>query len=191
VAKAKGRPRKAGKRHPGGRLVHEPLLVKGSDWVQAQQAKYQTHYNTALGRAYAGGLLAGDEAIALDRYQGGKRFARVYNRIIGGETYRCALDRTPRGSESEIEAFENDARDKDWLFAAMSSLDNAGVRPWLDQLITRAHTDRGPLWLDRLLAGGKDPADTMVLKAAILALEILAPARKEVGILVERWEDAA
>jgi hypothetical protein len=191
MAKRKGRPSKPGKRHPGGQLVHEPQIVKGSDWVQAQQAKYQTHYNTALGRAYAAGLLADNQDIALDRYQGGKRFARVHNRVCGGETYRCPLDRTPRGSESPVETFEHDKRDRDWLFAAMDSMDVLGVRPYLDQLITRAHTDRGPAWLDRLLAGGKDPADRMLLKAAIQALEVVAPARKEVGILVERWDDAA
>lgn len=188
----KGRPRKANaKRHPGGRVVHEPQLVKPSDWVQAQQAKYQTHYSSALGRAYAAGLLADNEDTALDRYQGGKRFARVYNRIIGGETYRCALDRSPVGGSTVTEVTEQDMRDKQWLFAAMDSIDVAGVRPWLDQLITRAHTDHGPRWLENLLTGGRDPADQMILKAAIKALDIVAPARKEVGILVQHWEDAA
>jgi hypothetical protein len=187
----KGRPRKpGGKRHPNGKRVHEPSIVKGSDWVQAQQAKYQTFYNSALGRAYAGHLL-GDEATALDRYQGAKRFARIYNRVIGGETYRCPLDRTPRGSVGEIEGSEHEQRDHDWLFAAMRSLDDAGCRPWLDQLLTKAHTDHGPAWLDRLLDGGKDPADQMLLKAAIQALDVVAPARKDAGIRTAHWEQAA
>jgi len=187
----RGRPRKQGKRHPNGRLVHETTYDKGSEWVQAQRSKYQTHYNTALGRAYAAGLLSEDADLALDLYQGGKRFARVYNRVIGGETYRCPLDRTPRGSLGEIEASEQEARDHAWLFAAMTSLDNAGCRPWLDQLIARSHTDLGPPWLDRLLAGGKDPADQMVLKAAIAALDILAPPRKDVGIRSAHYDEAA
>jgi hypothetical protein len=180
----KGRPRKQGKRHPNGRLAHEATFDRGSEWVQAQQAKYQTHYSTALGRAYAGGLL-GEEQEALDRYMGGKRFARVYNRVVGGETYRSPLDRTPRGSETETEARENDQRDHDWLFAIMASLDDGGLRPWLDQLITRVNTDYGPTWLDRLLNGGKDPCDMIVLKAAIQALDVVAPARKA------HWDEAA
>lgn len=186
----RGRPSKPGKRYPNGRRVHEPSYDKGSDWVQAMKAKYQTHYNTALGRAYAAGLLADDQATADDRYTGGKRFARIYNRIIGGETYRCPLDRSPRGSLTELETTEQDIRDKDWLFAAMDALDASGVRPYLDQFLARSHTDTGPLWLDRLLAGHKDPADLMLLKAAIGALDIVAPPRKEVGIRVEWWDAA-
>lgn len=184
----KGRPSKPGKRHACGKRVQDVTFDKGSDWVQAQRAKYQTHYNTALGRAYAGGLLGDDQSQADDRYIGGKRFARVYNRIIGGETYRCPLDRTPRGSLTELESTEQDQSDRDWLWAAMDSLDNAGARPWLDQLLTREHTDHGPAWLDRLLAGHKDPADRMVLKAALAALDVVAPARRDMGIRVERWE---
>lgn len=187
----KGRPRKSNaKRHPNGRLVHEVSIVKGSEWVQAQQAKYQTHYSTALGRAYAGGLLGG-EGIALDRYQGGKRFARVYNRVCQGETYRCPLDRTPRGCETETEASDNNQRDHDWLFAVMASLDDGGLRPWLDQLLARGHTDHGPHWLDRLLNGGKYPADLMIMDAALLALDVVAPVRKDIGIRAVRWDDAA
>jgi len=187
---ARGRPRKTGKRHPKGKLVQVERFDRGSEWVQAQHAKYGTHYNTALGRAYAAGLL-GNETQAQDRYQGGKRFARVYNRVIGGETYRCPLDRTPRGSLGEIEASEQEQWDHDWLFAAMTSLDNAGLRPWLDQLLARSHTDYGPAWLDRLLSGGKDPADRMLLKAAVDGLDVVAPARKDVGIRVARWDEAA
>lgn len=187
----KGRPSKSGKRYPGGKRVPVTPHDKGSEWVQAMREKYQTHYSTALGRAYAAGLLHEDASIALDLYQGGKRFARVYNRVCGGETYRSPLDRTPRGSESEIEAYEHDKRDRDWLFFVMDSLDDGGLRPWLDQLLARQHTDHGPVWLDRLLAGGKDPADQMVLKAAVCALEVVAPPRREMGIRVERWDDAA
>lgn len=187
----KGRPSKSGKRFPSGKRVPAVPYDKGSEWVQAMRDKYQTHYNTALGRAYAAGLLHNDASIALDLYQGGKRFARIYNRIIGGETYRCPLDRTPRGGLTEIEIRENDARDKEWLFWAMDCLDSSGLRPWLDQLISRVHTDHGPKWLDRLLAGGHDPGDVMVLKAAARALEVLAPPRREMGIMVEHWNHAA
>lgn len=189
---AKGRPRKQGKRHPGGKLVQAVTYDKGSDWVQGQRDKYQTHYNTALGRAFAAGLLGEDQAVALDRYQGGKRFVRVYSRCIGGQAYRCALDRTPVGAESiEYADHERDRREHDWLHAAMNSMDDAGCRPYFDQLITRAHTDHGPPWLDRMLNGGKDPADAMVLKAAICALDILAPPRQASRIVSQHYEDAA
>ncbi|WP_260927396.1 hypothetical protein [Novosphingobium sp. 9] len=195
----KGRPSKAGKREKNGRRQRssagfELAYDKGSEWVQARRAKYGTHYNTALGRAFAAGLLADDEALALDRYQAGKRFARLYNRVVGGATYRCALDRSPRGAANvapDLDRLEHDLRDQEWLFAAMASLDTAGCRPYFDQLITSLHTDHGPPWLDRLLDGGSDPLDKVLLDAAISALDILAPARRQGVILVERYYDAA
>jgi len=186
----KGRPRKEGKRHPNGKLVHVERYDHGSDWVQAQVAKYGTHYNTPLGRAYAAGLL-GDEALAADRYMGGKRFARVYNRVCGGETYRCPLDRTPRGSVGEMEASEYDSQDRDWLFTVMDALDVGGLRPWLDQLIFRYHIDVGPSWLDRLLSGGKDPCDQRILTAALAALDVVAPASRKSTIVSQHWDHAA
>ena len=218
----RGRPSNPGKRYPGGKRVAAVTHDKGSEWVQSQRAKFREHYNTALGRAYAAGLLGDDQDVAMDRYQGGKRFARVYNRVCGGETYRCPLDRTPRGSESKLEAIEYAELDRNWLFSAIEAMDVAGCRPWLDQLLARAHTDTGPDWLDRLLEvklwndalpnvnakrrtqakkgaqeyvplqkRAADPRDEMILKAAINALDIVAPARKEIGILAERWDDAA
>lgn len=189
----RGRPSKAGKRHPNGRRVHEAGFDKGSEWVQARREKYQTHYSTALGRAYAAGLLAEDADVALDRYQAGKRFARVYNRIVGGEIYRCALDRSPRGCAvvpSDADALEREVRDQEWLFASMSALDAAGCRPYFDQLIAVSHTDHGPAWLDRMLAGGRDPCDKMLLEAAVNALDILAPARKIGSIVAAQYGDA-
>jgi hypothetical protein len=180
MAKA-GRRRKTGERHRCGKL--RETFDHGSERVQAMRGLYGTHYSTALGRAYAAGLL-GDPAVALDRYQGGKKFVRVYTRCIGGQAYRCPLDQTPRGSNTiDFEATEQEQRDHDWLHAAMDSLDVAGVRPYLDQLITREHTDQGPAWLDALLRGGKHPADRILLDAAIRALDILAPARRAVGIV--------
>lgn len=178
----RGRKRKEGDRYASGKL--RPVHDKGNQRVQDQREKYGTHYNTALGRAYAAGLL-GDATEALDRYQGGKRFVRVYSRCIGGEAYRCPLDQTPRGSNIiDFEATDQDKIDHDWLHAAMDALDVAGCRPWLDQLIHRIHTDMGPPWLDRLLDGGKDPADQMLLNAALRALDIVAPPRRAMRILV-------
>lgn len=59
-----GRKRKDGKREPNGRLQRVSGFDKGSDWVQAQRARYGEHYSTALGRAYAAGLL-GEESEAI------------------------------------------------------------------------------------------------------------------------------
>lgn len=171
--------------------MHEPVFDRGSDWVQAQRVRYDTHYNTALGRAYVSGLLGDNEQLANDRYIAGKRFARTYNRVIGGETYRCALDCTPRGGLTEIEASEYDRRERDWLMDMMCSLDRAGVRPWLDQLLSRQYTDVGPYWLEALLAGGKHPADQRVLDAAVKALDMLCPPRRDIGIRSAIYEGAA
>jgi hypothetical protein len=181
-----GRKRKAGDRHRCGKLKRQPNAPgfdKGSDWVQERRARFGVHYCTALGRAYAAGLL-GDNAD--DRYMGGKQFIRVYQAIIGGEAYRSPLDDTPRGSSDHADYVN--PRDHDWLFAAMDALDVAGVRPYLDQLIARSHTDHGPPWLDALLAGGKHPADLMLLKAACKALDILAPERRPMQIVAVRAE---
>lgn len=176
----KGRPSKQGKRYPNGKL--RPVYDKGTERVQALADRFGTFYNSAIGRLYKSGLL-GPEEDALPRYQAGARFARLYTRHIQQHTYRCALDTTPRGSLHDIddpEEIERMQRQKQWLFAAMQSLDVAGVRPYFDQIISTNHTDHGPPWADRLLAGGKDPCDKIILAAAIRALDILTPdARRE------------
>jgi hypothetical protein len=187
VMARKGRPRKEGHRHKCGKLraVHD----KGTDRIKAMKDRYGTHYNSALGRAFASDLL-GDTA--QERYQGAKRFMRIYARVIGGQAYRCPLDQTPRGSESiDFTITEQDRRDHDWLHAAMNSLDVAGLRPWLDQLISPIYIDADPPWLSRLLHGRRDPADTMVLNAAIKALDILAPPARATGIVSAHWNEAA
>lgn len=153
---------------------------RGSDWVQAQRSRFGEHYCTALGRAYAAGLL-GDEQQANDRYAEAKRFARMYARLIDQDRYRCALDRTPRGSLAILEdrdLLEWEADQQAWLFMAMEAIDATGCRPFLDQLLSKQHTDRGPYWLDNLLSGGRHPADTAVLNAALLALDAIVPVRQ-------------
>jgi hypothetical protein len=191
----KGRPSsRSGKREKNGRLKRnsyaEPSYDKGSEWVQAMRERFGTYYNTPLGRAYAAGLLGDlntEAELALNRYQAGRRFASLYTKIIGSDVYRCALDRTPRGAANDIEdseALERDKAEQDWLMNAMDKVDRSGTRPWLDQLLSRLNTDAGPYWLDALLAGGKHPADTRVLNAALGALDILAPVPQRSRILV-------
>lgn len=191
MAKA-GRKRKQGRREPNGRLKRDsypaPSYDRGSDWVQAQRARFGEHYSTALGRAYSARLL-GDGAEAKPRYDAGNRFQRLYSAIIGGNGYRCALDTSPRSTvrSTAFHGQDKEAEDQDWLFAAMQALDDAGLRPWLDQLVSPLYTDTGPYWLDNILAGGEHPADRAVLKLAIDALDVIAPKCPTIRIVAEHY----
>jgi hypothetical protein len=182
-----GRKSKPGKRYPNGkRKIPTVTYDRGSEWVQGQRKRYGEHYGSALGRAFAAGLL-GEDAQRL--FDAGKHFVRTYNRILGGPGYRCALDDTPRGGnlalveDHDPDRQEWEVKQQRWLYAIMDSLDVDGSRPWLDQLIHTNYIDHGPLWLDRLLAGGKDPADLMFLKAAMRALDVIAPEKQKSRIL--------
>lgn len=179
---AKGRNRKQGKRTQSGRLSRagEPRFDKGNDKVQSLRARYGEHYNSALGRAFAAGLLGKDQDAA-DRLNEGKRFARVYAKVLD-RSYRCALDTTPRGSSGEHD-HEHEQAEQDWLIAMCKKLDDAGLRPWLDQLLSPVWTDAGPVWLDRVLAGGRHKGDMAVLNCALAALDLITPKRKPIGIL--------
>lgn len=191
MGRTRGRPKKQGARYKSGKL--RPVYDKGTDRIRAMTDRYGTFYNSPIGRLYKSDLL-GTEDIALPRYQAGARFARLYSRHIQQGTYRCALDNTPRGRLHDIEdaeAIEREQAQKQWLFAAMDSLDVSGCRPYFDQIVSTLHTDHGPPWVDRLLAGGKDPCDLIILDAAIRALDIIAPEQKPMGIVVAHWDDAA
>lgn len=203
-----GRKRKSGSRYPGGKL--RPAFDKGSRWVQERKERFGEHYSTALGRAYAAGLL-GEGSEAKNRYDAGKKYARLYRRVIGGEFYRCPLDDTPRGNVIAI-ATDLDEDDQKWIYAAIDSLHQDGSRPYFEQLVTRQNTDTGPPWLDRILEvrqwnallprlnaqrrkQGMDRlnprevhnGDNLVLEAAIRALDIIAPEYRPIGIRVENW----
>ena len=180
-----GRKRKQGvARTKSGRISRagqqpDHSFDRGSEWVQAQRAKYGEHYSTALGRAFVHGLL-GEGQEANDRYAEAKRFLRLYARLIDQDRYRCALDRTPRGNLAvavDLDQLEWEHQQQEWLFAAMAKLDQTGCRPYFDQLLSTMHTDKGPYWLDNLLAGGQHPADIAVLKAALVALDAIVPKR--------------
>lgn len=190
---ARGRPRKAGKRERNGRLQRDASQFdRGSEWVQKMRDRYGEHYSSPIGRLYASGLL-GEEEIARVRYDVGKKFARLYARLIE-RPYRCALDTTPRlrvvgddmapDSWAALEALERDQAEQGWLFEAMDKLDRAGLRPWLDQIVCKRYTDTGPYWVDALLSGGHHPADQSVLDAAIRALDEISPPQRAPRILV-------
>lgn len=176
----KGRKSKPGARTKSGALKRnnypQPVYDRGSDRIKAQRDKYGENYNSPIGRAYAGGLL-GDEATAMNRLQGGKRFARVYGSLIEQGRYGCPLGRELRlaGSTSEVTGMEACMRTQEWLFEAMRDLDAEQMRPWLDQMLASEYHDQGPVWLDRLLMGGRDPYDRAMLNNAIKALDTIAP----------------
>lgn len=141
---------KAGKRNSKGRLIHTPKFDHGTERAQAMRREFGTYYVTAYGRMFASGLMgAQDEASA--RYSGLQRFLRLYGRVYGNYGYRCPLDQTPRGRDSEHVDPEQAALDRQWLRAAMSSLDESGCYPYLEQVISPATFDSGPAWLDRMI----------------------------------------
>jgi hypothetical protein len=183
----KGRPSKTGKRNRSGRLKPVPSPHdKGTERVQSLKERFGEHYSTAIGRAFVAGLLGAGQ-VATDRYDAGKRFARVYARVIHVRGYRCPLNDSPRGGNPDLAMFDQDKHDHDlaeqrWLFDMMDRLNKAGLRPWLDQLISDQYTDRDPSWLAVLISGHRHPADLMILGCANKALDILAPPRRVVSI---------
>lgn len=180
MAKA-GRKRKNGQRTASGALKRnnypQPVYDRGSDRIKAQREKYGEHYNSPIGRAYASGLL-GDEATAMNRLQAGKRFSRVYGSLIEQGRYGCPLGRELRsvGTSGSVTGMEACMKTQEWLFDAMRDLDRDQLRPWLDQVLASEYHDHGPVWLDRLLMGGRDPYDRAMLNNAIKALDAIAPA---------------
>lgn len=187
----RGRPRKAGKRKENGKLERDnyavPAYDHGTERAQERFRRFGTHGATALGRAYASGLL-GDEQEASIRYDAGKRFSRLYSALIEQGRYRCPLarERLSAGVVVHFTGHRQDEADQAWLFEAMDRLDHAGLRPWLDQLVLELYADQGPYWLDAILDGGRDPVDRMVLKWAVAALDMIAPETKAMGIRVVR-----
>lgn len=176
----RGRRRKSGKRTKAGQLSRAGQLTRPSEWVQKQLETFGNHYSSALGRAYAKGLLGDlktDGTLAKTRYDAGRKFVQRYTRVIGGDTYACPLGDNDGGSPSHDP--ERDAHQQGWLFDVMAELDRSGCRPYLDQLLSSLYTDTGPYWLDALLKGGKDPADQMVLDAAIEALDLIGGTQGE------------
>jgi hypothetical protein len=178
-----GRKMKAGKRTKTGRLSRAGAGTpydRGTERVQDAKARYGENYCTALGRAYATGLL-GDGQDGKDRLEQGKRFARLVQRYFQAIPYRCALDTSPRGNPDiaivDFDQIEREQAEFAWLCDKARELDREGVRPYLDQLTADRYHDHGPPWLSRLLDGGRHFGDVAVLKAAIVALDVLAGRR--------------
>lgn len=168
-----GRKRKAGRRAQSNRPSRAGAASPfdyGTERVAGLKLRFGDHYSTALGRAFASGLL-GDGSDAKERLDIGNRFGSLYRRLLGGDRYRCALNDNPRGGSS----WDNPREPEEtaWLLDAIDRANRSGGRPFLDQLLSREYTDHGPVWLDRLLAV-KDRRDDIVLNAAIRAIDFIA-----------------
>ena len=172
----KGRPRKPGRRE-GNR---PPRLVtphdKGNPRVAAMRERFGEHYNSAIGRAYAAGLL-GEETLARVRYDAGKRFQRAVERFFEVGRVRCPLgqERRSGGVSVQLEANPYEADEWQWVCGMADRLSFTGLRPWLDQLTLGLYHDADPYWLAALLEEGKHPADLAVLDTVIKALDLIAP----------------
>lgn len=189
-----GRKPKAGKREPNGQISRRGKFRtvppdRGSAWVAGRRDRFGPHYNWALGRAYAAGLLddpVNDKA-ADERLQVVCRFVRLHARVYGTVTYgRDPLDDSPRvGNVVAIsDVTDHDERDRDWLRLAEARANNSGGRPFLDQMLSSLYVDQGPAWLDRLIEPMDqerridfvwDPRnpDRLVLDAAIKAIDAM------------------
>jgi hypothetical protein len=152
--------------------------AKPSEWVKAQLKLFGNHYCWAMGRAYASGLL-GEGNEAKDRLDSAGKFVRLYGRYYGSSVYSCPLDQTPRSNFVADYDHERQEPEKDWLKAALRALELSGGMPFFEQLISRAHVDQGPVWLDRLLTGPRDPADLMVVAAAMKAMDAIPGSTRE------------
>lgn len=176
---AKGRKRKAGLRTKSGRLSRsaEATWDRGTERTQAMREKFGEYHNTALGRAYAMGLL-GEGNEAKDRLDKARRFVALYGAVYDKRPYRCALDTSPRGGVMHWEN-ENEADHQEWLLVNSKRIDESGCRPFFDQLTSDLFTDQGPPWLDRLIwDGNEDHRDRMILDAALKGIDAIGPVKR-------------
>lgn len=184
----KGRPRKPGRRTDRDKPIRTPQAHdKGNERVQALRERYGEHYSTALGRAYAAGLL-GEETLARVRYDAGKRFQRAVERFFEVGRVKCPLGQRMRSGGPAVQLAANSYEDDEWQWVCdmADRLGQAGLRQWLDQLTLSRYHDADPYWLAALLDGGKHPADVAVLNTVIKALDMIAPEAPRVTIRVVR-----
>jgi hypothetical protein len=159
-AKKGGRPRRTGKRHPGGQLVRTPANDKGNDVVQArsstfavfQGGKADQQVSDPIGRLWAVGLLDGqrhDGAILRDI---GRRYGALYWHEYTWLSPRVS-ELEPRsrgsGSTSDIDRAGEQFKRLDDLARstgqhAVAALHDLCVNSWW-------FPDVGPEWLDRLV----------------------------------------
>ena len=172
-----GRPRKAGKRKPNGRLIPALTFDKGTERAQAMRVFYGTDCADALGRAYRAGLLGkGDDAKQL--LDTGRRIANAYWQAYSTGSYKCPLGGSNSGAIVSLDS-ERVKRREDWLKKCLRAVEAMGNRRQFDQLVVDINPDCGPPWLDRLIAYKRDGVEAKVediaaRHRAIKALAMLA-----------------
>lgn len=183
----RGRKPKPGRRTQSGRLARDgyplPVYDHGTEQAQDRRRRFHGYGTSALGRAYASALL-GDEQTAKIRYDAGERFKRAVERFYMVGMVRCPIGGETRSTGLKVALAGNPHEEAEWEWVGeqAKALDKAGLRPWIDQLVLDVYADHGPPWLDRLLDGGRDPVDRMLLKHAIEALDLIAP-KPPVGVI--------
>lgn len=185
-----GRKRKQGARTKTGRLSRAGAerFDRGSDWVQSMRDKFGEYYNSALGRAFAVGLL-GEGNEAKDRLDKARKFVALYGAVIGKDRYRCALDTSPRGGVLAHIANERDVDDQEWLIVNAKRIDDSGCRPFFDQLTSSLFTDTGPPWLDRLIWEDRtEPRDNMLMDAALKGIDAIGLVAKRRLTEIAKYE---
>lgn len=180
----KGRKRKEGKRHPGGRLVQ--MRDHGCDGVIRRRAMYQrrtyihdgdgklvdvkvddTQTFDAVGRAWSAGLLENDERDATVLRDQGREIYALYWAFYGLGRPEDTLSRySPGRSSSSSEAQAARERALNRKLDILNSMGRA-VRRAVDALcIDCIESDAGPEFLDRLIAGCATDRDRLTLSLA-------------------------
>lgn len=182
----KGRPRKPGRRTDRDKPIRAVQPHdKGNDRVQALRERFGEHYSTALGRAYAAGLL-GEETLARVRYDAGKRFKRAVERFYEVGRITCPLNQRVRSGGFSVQISGDPYEEEEFAWVNDKSRRVEVVRSYLDSLILDIYHDRDPYWLAALLDGGRHPADLAVLDTVIKALDLIAPEAPRAVIRVVR-----
>ena len=158
------------KRTASGQLSRAGQRTQPSEWVQEQRERFGDHYGSALGRAFITGHL-GEGSEAKARLDAGNLFTMRYARVFGTQEYTCPLDDSVGGAAR----FDDDRarEERRRVLDTIADLDRAGLRPWLDQLLSRQYTDTGPYWLDKLIAGTGNDGHLRILAAAVRGLDVL------------------
>ena len=163
---SKGRPRKAGKRKPSGRLVATDRRDAGTDHAQVRRERFNGNGYDAIGRAFEAGLLgceniggrAKPSAQAQVRLHTARAIASAYWPTFGIGAVRCIL------GESNATGLDGNKARETWLTEKLRQADRMGYdkRRAFDQLAIDPYPDEGPAWLDRLIEN-RHCADSLAL----------------------------
>jgi hypothetical protein len=177
-----GRPRKEGQRYPCGQLRHVRDL--GSDGIQLRRKLHGVqpgepdHSHDAIGRAFHAGLL-GDPSEGMARMLVARRARALYRPELGSPRSSLASLGLPRVGPLVSNDDRNDHRERAFkaLMVKVREIGRDHVAAFTD-LALIDYPDRGPAWLDRLIANSRSGAparaeDQRSLKAARLCLDAL------------------